>query len=196
MRSRHILLLIAILFSYSICSAVDRVSLTSGSWGSAGTWSPAGIPAAGDNITILSGHIITMNGNPGNCLSLTVNGTADWTQVRTTNVGAGGLVINNGGTLNDASTTGTLNVSGGCTVPAGASATANRMTISVTGATIISGTLTFTNTGGTKTFNDVTIASGGTWTATAAEAFTINGSISQNGTFVANTGIFTLAGAA
>lgn len=188
------LFLIAILF-FSICShAVNRVSITSGNWASAGTWSPAGIPAAGDNITIAATHIITMNDNPGSCLSLTVNGTADWAGVRTTNVGTGGLVMNNGSALNDASSSGRLNVAGGYTVTAGSSVTVNRIRIDITGATFIYGTLTIANTGGTKTFGDITIASGATWTATAAENFTINGNVTNNGTFLSNTGLYSLEG--
>ncbi len=36
--------------------------------------------------------------------------------------------------------------------------------------------------------------SGGIWNATAAVAFTVNGSIQNDGTFTSNTGVYTLAG--
>lgn len=63
----------------------------------------------------------------------------------------------------------------------------------VLGASTITGTVNFTSATGTKTFNDVTV--NGTWNSSVAEAFTINGSIANNGTFNANTDIYTLAGA-
>jgi len=188
-----------LLYSFNGWSAT-MVSLSSGSWTSAATWTVTagvdadGIPDADDNITIAATHIIIMSGNPGNCLSLTVDGTADWTGVRTTNVGIGGLIMNNGSVLNDASNSGRINVSGIFTVPAGASATIERMRFTVTGATTISGTVIYTNTGGTKTLGDITIASGGTWNSAAAENYTINGNVTNNGTFLANTGIYSLEG--
>ncbi|TAL58236.1 MAG: PKD domain-containing protein [Bacteroidetes bacterium] len=188
-----VILSIALILKPCCVSATDRVSLVSGFWGTAGTWSPSGIPAAGDNITIASGHILSMNVS-GSCNSLTINGNANWTAIGTVNAG-GNLTINNGGSITGAST-GIFNIAGTLTVPAGATATIGRTTINVTGVSNISGTLTFNNTNGTKTFTDVTIASGGTWTATVAEAFRINGNLTNNATFLANTGVYTLAGAA
>ena len=39
---------------------VDRSSTGSGLWSNPATWSPAGVPTAADNVTILTGHVITM----------------------------------------------------------------------------------------------------------------------------------------
>lgn len=65
---------------------------------------------------------------------------------------------------------------------------------SVTGPTTVSGTLNFTSATGNKTLGDITINSGGNWNVSAAEAFTVSGSIQNNGTLTANTGIYTLSG--
>ncbi len=98
--------------------AATCTSVGSGlNWGTAATWTSAGncnrVPLASDDVIIGNGHTITMNGNPGAALSLTINGTASWTQNnRTTNVGTGGITINGditGSSNNDALTTaGTL----------------------------------------------------------------------------------------
>lgn len=192
---KNVFFLIVLSYLSTTAFAVNKVSITSGSWNTAGTWSPAGAPGAGDNVTIVAGHVITMNGNQGQCLSLTVNGTADWTSTRTTNVGAGGLLLNNGGALNDNSSTGRLNVAGNFTVTAGASTSLSRLQVVVSGTTFINGTLTFNNAAGNKTFNgDIVVGSGGSWNCTVAENFSFGGSVTNHGTFLASTGVYTLSG--
>ncbi|HEY8886867.1 MAG TPA: hypothetical protein VIM35_00135, partial [Gallionella sp.] len=44
-----------------------------GNWNTAGTWSCGHVPAAGDSVTILNGHTITLNTNSNVLASLTVN---------------------------------------------------------------------------------------------------------------------------
>lgn len=178
----------------------DYRSAATGSWATVGTWQTwngvswvaAGtVPLATTNVTIQSGHTVTMNGNPGDCLSLTVNGTATWSSaLRTTNVGAGGLIIS-GGTVTGTAA-GTCNVSGGCTVSG--TSTLGGITISITGAASITGTLTISSTAGTKTFGDITIS--GTLTNSANEDVTINGNFTNNGTFTNSTGLYTFSGGA
>ena len=172
---------------------------TAGSWVvcvTAGTWTGATVattaPTATKNVWIRAGNTITMNGNQGNCLNLTVNGTANWTLARRTNV-AGNFVIS-GGTLSG-SATGTLNVTGSFTVPASATASVQRVTLTITGTTSISGALTFaTSATGTKSFyGAVTINNGGSWVETVAPAMAFRGGITNNGTFTANTGVHTFS---
>src|ERR1039457_3747095 len=98
MRTRIVLFLVTIVFSSFCVFATNRVSTGTGNWLTPATWSPSGAPIAGDNITILSGHTITMNGNAGACANLTINGTASWTAALTTNA-SGNLIINNGGSI-------------------------------------------------------------------------------------------------
>jgi len=55
--------------------AITKTSTGTGNWGTAGTWSPSGVPANGDDVIIVSGHIVTLNTNTNTLLSLSVNGT-------------------------------------------------------------------------------------------------------------------------
>lgn len=85
---------------YSV--AVTKTSTGSGSWSIAGTWSPSGVPAAGDNVVIASGHTVTMNNNYS-ITDVTVNmgGLLTFTSGRTLTA-SGNLVVN-----------GTVTMSGG-----------------------------------------------------------------------------------
>lgn len=203
MDSGYFLRLIAIVLIYvfgakSIFSA-NFYSRTSGNWNNASTWSNTAcgstaattVPGPGDNVTICAGHVVTMNGNPGNCLSLYIAGTADWTQARTTNVGTGGVVMA-GGTISG-SATGSLNVSGNFTMSG--TNTIGRCNITISGTTTVSSTLILNNTTGNKTFTDFIISSSGTFNSTANEDITINGNFQNNGTFIINSGRVTFGGA-
>ena len=163
-----------------------------GSWGTAGTWTSCGgtTPQAADNVTILSGDTVTMNGNSGACTNLTISGVANWGQARTTNV-SGNLTLS-GGTLSGSST-GVLNVTGTFTVSASTTNSIQRVTITVTSTTAVDGTLNLeTSATGTKTFVGlVTVGSNGTWNNSINEAVTFRGGITNNGTFTAGTGIQT-----
>lgn len=169
---------IALLLQPFSVIATDRVSTGTGlPWGTGTTWSPAGIPVAGDNITILAGHAIRMNGNAGECLSLNIQGTANWTQGRTTNVGAGGLVMN-GGTISG-SANGTLNVAGDFTTLG--TNNIGACILNVSGLSAISATVNLTSTSGSKTFNNLTIT--GTFNNSVNEDIVINGNLQNDGTF-------------
>jgi hypothetical protein len=72
-----LILLAMILSGMSSAMAVNRISVASGNFATASTWSPAGIPSATDQLTIQNGHTILVN----------------------TNCNAGILIINEGGKL-------------------------------------------------------------------------------------------------
>ena len=61
--------------SQATTAAGNKVSTGSGNWNNNGSWSPSGTPGAGDNVTIVSGHTITMNTTSASCNNLTINGT-------------------------------------------------------------------------------------------------------------------------
>ncbi|MBS4042922.1 MAG: hypothetical protein KGZ59_03820 [Chitinophagaceae bacterium] len=44
-------------------TAQTKTSTGTGNWNTAGTWSPSGVPGAGDSVIIASGHIVTVNVN-------------------------------------------------------------------------------------------------------------------------------------
>src|SRR5437667_9066762 len=58
--------------------AANFISTQSGSWGNSNTWGGAGVPGAGDDVTISAGTTVTEDGNQA-CANLTVNGTLDMT---------------------------------------------------------------------------------------------------------------------
>lgn len=168
--------------------AATYYSRINGNWNTAVTWSTvscagvasASVPGAGDNVIICSGHTITMNGAPGSCLSLTINGTANWTSASTTNVGVGGLTLNNGA-LVSGSVTGSLIVAGPMNVVAGATTTIGNIILNVTGLTSINGSLTDNTSMGTNTFANVDLNSTGNFNNTTAETYTITGNLNTYG---------------
>ena len=139
------LLLFATLTSFFISNpifATNYVSnVTTGNWGTAATWSPAGIPNAGDNVTIATGHTITMDVSGGACAKLTIDGVASWAAALTTNVGSGGIIINSGGDITGTASTSTgLTTTGGLTLNATLTITSFLITIQTTAGQAISGT--------------------------------------------------------
>lgn len=82
-------------------SGGNKISVASGNWGLATTWSPVGVPTAGENVTIASNHTVSININAA-CNNLTIGST-----------GAAAK-------LQYAGTTKTLTVNGNINVTAGA----------------------------------------------------------------------------
>jgi hypothetical protein len=160
----------------------------------AGTWTGATIatvvPGSGTNVWIRSGSTYTENANPAACNNLYIYGTLDWQRANRLNV-SGNLTISNG-TISGGRT-GILNVSGSFSVPASNTASIQRVTLTVTGTSTISGTVNFaTSNLGIKSFYGlVTIASTGVWTENVADGMVFRGGITNNGTFTASTGTHT-----
>ncbi len=185
--------------------AATYFSRVNGNWNTASTWSTiscAGvasstIPGAGDNVVICSGRTVTMNGAPGACLSLTINGVANWTSVVTTNVGTGGLTLNNGSSISG-SVIGSLIVAGPMTVAAGGTTTISAVNLNIAGLASINGTFTDNNSGGSNTFANVDLNSTGNFNNTSAETYAITGNLNTyGGGFLAATGpapTFNIAG--
>jgi hypothetical protein len=204
-RSYSKLLFVLFLFIGFSGNAATFYSRNSGNWTNASTWSTVACgstaafstPGAGDNVVICAGNTVTMNGNPANCLSLTINGTASWSSSRVINIGTGGLIMNPGSSVTGLGgpNSGTINVAGTFTVNAGGTSTFSRGTLNVSGTTNILGTFAITNASGTKSFQDINI-NGGTFASNANETYTINGNVVlTNGTITGtSTGIFNIAG--
>lgn len=99
----------AITGSATTFAAGDRISITTGLWGTPTTWSPTGVPTAGDNVTIANGHSVTINTNAV-CNNLTVGqGLSGILAIGNNNfprtiVMTGSLTVNTGGTFNVVST--------------------------------------------------------------------------------------------
>ncbi len=134
-------LFLVIFFDIQEVSANSCVSQATGNWATAGTWTSCGgvVPTNADNVTIASGHTVTMNGNAGAALSLTINGTATWSSTRTTNVGTGGVTIASTGNIAGTSV-GVLTTTGNLTVNATTTGTGPTITMQTTAGLTISGT--------------------------------------------------------
>jgi hypothetical protein len=174
------------------CIAATRTASVTGNWSSTATWGGSNVPTASDDVIINAGVTVTMDGNSGACTNMTIYGTANWTQGRTTNVG-GNLIIS-GGSLSG--NTGTLSVTGTFSVPAGTTAGIQGVNLTITGSSSIAGALNFnTNATGTKAFNGLTvIQNGGTWNNSVLnEAITFGGGLTNNGTFTSGTGTYTFS---
>ena len=87
---------------------------------------------------------------------------------------------------------------GSLTIAGSSSLTVGAFTLTVTGATLVTGTINFNSVTGTKTFSgDVTLNSGAIWNESAAAVMNFAGNFTNNATtFTANTGIHTFSGAA
>ena len=79
-------------------------------------------------------------------------------------------------------------------IASGSALTIGGYNFTSSGTATISGTITHTSTNGTKTFNNVVI-SGGTWTSSAAETYSI-ASLTLSGSTItgSNTGLFNISG--
>lgn len=98
--------------------AVPKSSTGSGNWNSSSSWSPSGVPASGDAVTINTGHTITINTNTASIGSLSVLGTliiGNNNTNRTITV-TGNIIINSGGSFRTTGNGGNvLNVRGNIT---------------------------------------------------------------------------------
>ena len=195
-KSARLLFVIIILLSNAVnLLATDYTSAGSGSWSNSSTWSPAGVPGAGDNVTIASGNTVTIDQDV-EINNLTINGS---------------LVIGNDATVRN------LTVDGTVTIASGGSFTVADYDIThqviFKGNITNDGTLDFYNSssrvadvtfdassasitvGGSNSpqFNSITFSGG---TTTANVAFDIEGSVTiDNGaTFDAGTYTHTVAG--
>lgn len=197
---RLILLLISCISVMTPLCAVNYTSnVASGNWSASASWTPAGVPGAGDNVTIAAGQTITMDLGTGSCTNLSVSGTLFFPATVSTLNATGTLQLNNGGTINGNSAS-TLNVTGAFTGAAG-TATLARVILNVSGGATFNGTINITSTG-TKTFGGGAFCNPGSgffYTATVIVAFpgglttsgavSLNGAGAVNGNFTAGTAI-------
>ncbi len=157
-------------------AAIKTSVAAGGNWSAAATWSPSGVPAAGDTVTIAG---------PG---SVTVD-------VTVTQTAAGSVTVNSGVTLT-ATTGGTTVTFGALTINSTGILSTSRV-LTVLGATNITGTINFQSTARADVFTgDVTLNSGAVWNEAIAITPTFSGNLTNNATtFTASTGAHTFNGA-
>ena len=83
----------AIFIFSTLISFAQKTSTGSGNWNVAGSWTPAGVPASTDNVTIAAGHTISVNAGGATCQNITITGTLS---LQSNNLTVTGNWINNG----------------------------------------------------------------------------------------------------
>lgn len=173
-------------------------SVQTGDWDDTDTWGTTGItddyPAFGDEVTITSNHVISINAL-AQAGAVSIEGSASIILNNTLIVSnlemSGTSSISGSGSLssfgNFSIPSGTVSINGGSISSTGislgsASLTIGAASLNVTGNTSISGIITFTSSTGTKEFRNVIVNAGGTWNNTSTESFTTR-NITNNGTW-------------
>ena len=166
-------------------------------WNTASTWSTAcggaaaaTIPGANDEVIICAGNTVTMNYNLAPvlaCRKLTINGTANWTQARTTPVGSGGVIITSTGNITGA-VAGILTSTGGFTGTANANISSTTVTIR------LQTTPQNITSDGALNILDITTTATNTGTVTVTGTLSGAGTLTQgaNSTLNMNAGTFSL----
>src|SRR5262245_31466247 len=117
------LVILGLLILPGAAFGVAKTSQGSGNWNGI-TWSPAGNPAAGDDVTIRAGDSVTLNVASAALRSLTVNGTLTVAQtLNVNNTATAFLTINSGASVIvcNSGTARTVDVNGDLTIAASAS---------------------------------------------------------------------------
>lgn len=91
---KRICLAVAVVSLCSNAYSITKTTVASGNWGTAGIWSPSGVPASGDDVVIASGHTLTVNNNYQiNHVTVNSGGTLTFASGRTLTM-SGNLTVN------------------------------------------------------------------------------------------------------
>jgi hypothetical protein len=195
------------LFSPESVKAVAKTSTGTGNWGTNGTWTPSGAPAAGDTVTIAAGHTVTLNVTTNAIASLTVNGTLRFgdNSSRTMTV-TGTVTVASSGTItiNDFNDTHTFLIGGNLVnngvfdMNAGINDIANvtfngtaNQTVSGTGGTTDFNLITINNTGAVN--NNIVEISSTNFTVPAGFLTLTDGILKVSGSFTLSNTFFSAA---
>lgn len=155
------------------------------------------------NINVASGSATWTN-----AANSTLNIGGDFTGTLTVNANAGGNTVNYNGTsaaqtglgityhnlhvsraaINEVSfSSGTLTVNNNLVINSGIMDVGG-ISVTVSDTTDITGSLEISSATGTRTFNDIIINTGGTWRLLVDETIEVNGSLTNDGTFIQGNG--------
>ena len=168
-------------------------SNASGQWQYASTWTLVsgsdadGVPDANDDVTIQSGHSVSIANNQS-CNDLIFNnGTLSYNQQRTLTINGDVDVLANS-SINGYNNAHVFNALGDLDIPVGITFSVGAVSFTIGGTTTVNGALAISGYGAKpRNFGDVTINSGGSMTCTGQDAYTFNGDLINNGTFTATS---------
>jgi len=86
--------------SLTSLAPANYVSIASGNWSSPGTWDLGAVPSNVDNVTIATGHTVTIDVAGQSVNNIAINGVLGYTSTPTSFAVAGNLTVNAGGALN------------------------------------------------------------------------------------------------
>jgi hypothetical protein len=182
-----VVLIFILNFSFLTSYAITKTSTGSTNWGTASTWSPSGVPAAGDDVVIANGHTVTVN-VAAVCSTLTINNGNSASQVTISGTNSltisGAVTINAGSGSGDhkliAVGTGTLSCASVTVAATGSSSRNSGITLS-TGTVSVTGNITMADANDVVTFTGAGILNlGGSMTGGTFTQST--GSVNYNGT--------------
>lgn len=189
-----VILLATVFFTTEIPAGQKTFTAASGTWSTASNWSPAGVPAAGDTVTISNGSTCIVS-TTSTCAALFLSsGTASTLTVnnnRTLTV-SGSVRIKNSLTVGG-SAGGSLTVNGKFIVDSTGVFTKTNGHMTVNDTAFIYGSIVFTSTSGTKIFSRIVVANSGVWNNSANESFTLRRGLTNYGTFTSGTGGYTFS---
>ena len=208
-KSFAVILAMIFISSTSNVFAVLKTSAGTGVWSAPATWSPAGVPAAGDDVIIAAGHVVSVDISSASLASLIIDGTltlGNNTTVRVltvtgnVTVSATGIVnIENsnvthsflvgGNLLNNGSVDLTLDGNSLCNLTFNG---AVNQSLSGTGATNDYNSLIINNTGAAT--NNIVEVSSTTFTVPPAFLTLTQGIFKVSGNFALSNTFFTPAG--
>ena len=129
-------------------------------------------------------------------LILSGSGAKNLTNVTTINGDLTLSTVTPGSTTTTAVIAAAFTINGNLNIGASTLFTVGAFNITVTGAAVVSGTLTHNNTAGAKTYTgDITINSGGVWNETVAALISFGGNLQNDGVWTAGAGMHTFSGA-
>ncbi|HEY4798447.1 MAG TPA: hypothetical protein VII99_05140, partial [Bacteroidia bacterium] len=166
---------ILFLFIHFSSFATSYNSAHSGLWNNSSTWSPAGVPGIGDNVTILSTHTVTTLASPQSQVNnLTINIGGTLTTGSGSSLKVGSLITNNG-TFGGIGKVDLFRSDGG-------------LVLSGTGAWTHTGDIYFSNTAATTQIIDANVV----MVKTAGNFYLNNSAASNNNEWVTNNGSINL----
>jgi hypothetical protein len=202
MKIKQILIMLAAMIALlgataKVQAATSTFNVASGSWNTAGNWSPSGIPGSTATVVIPTGDTVSGLGAAQSCASLELQGSAVLTVDNGLSVsGTTTFTTTPSGQIKITSTTGTKTFTGDVTIPTGCTWN-NSGNAAVTfggNLSVASDATLFTIGTGVQTFSGSSKTLGGTLTTYAIPSLTVSGTLSLGGSATTLTVSTALAG--